>query len=69
MGQSSRIIELVKHAETYTINWGVKYRGRMMDECPNSYLRYIAENFVGYPQMLADALLQWREENGVNIED
>lgn len=68
MGDSERTIEMVKHAETFTITWGKKFNGKTMDECPNSYLRYISENFnQGYPKMLAEALLEWREKNGVKI--
>lgn len=59
---------MVEEAEEFVITWGKAYRGKTMDECSNSYLRFIAEKFNGIPARLAENLLLWREKNSVHID-
>jgi hypothetical protein len=67
MGDDVRTIE---EAEEYIVTWGKsKFVGLKFSECPNWYLKFIAANFNGLPAKLADALHQWREKNGIKIED
>ena len=62
-----RNIRIIEEAENFVITWGRTYCGKTLDEVPNSYLRYMAENFDGHKALLADTHLNWREEHGVFI--
>ena len=60
----------VEEAESYVVSWGKsQFVGKTFDECPDWYLRFIAENFRGTPAKLADTLLQWRKETGTEVEE
>lgn len=56
----------IEEAEEVVVTWGKSdFVGKKFENCPNWYLKFIAEHFSGRVGELADILYQWREENGV----
>lgn len=60
-------IKAVELAQKQRMPWG-RYRGKVMDEIPSSYLRRLAENSDNdIIASHADALWQWREEMDAHV--